>query len=143
MCKPEVLWRLANLKNLQGIDWLKLVLWSSGRRLTREASVDNPICKYGTPFFKPTPLICIEKKRLKQAFVRFLAKQENLRDTGRLHALIHIFVSRSDAQAKLSDSISRYRKPFMQTDGLICVLHPKKPEVLWRLAKLKNLRGID
>ena len=57
--------------------------------------------------------------------MRFLAKQENLRDTGRLHALIHIFVSRSDAQAKLSDSISRYRKPFMQTDGLICVLHPK------------------
>ena len=60
-CKPEVLWRLANLKNLRGIDWLKLVLWSSGRRLKCEASVDNPTCKYGTPFFKPTPLICIEK----------------------------------------------------------------------------------
>ena len=62
-CKwPEVLWWLAKLKKiLRGIDWLILVLWSSSRRLTCEASVDNPICKYGTPFFKPTPLICIEK----------------------------------------------------------------------------------
>ena len=143
MCKPEVLWRLAKLKNLRGIDWLKLVLWSSGRRHTREASVDNPICKYGAPFFNPTPRICIDKKHLKHACVRFLVKQENLRDTGRLHALIHIFVPRSDAHAKLSDSISRYGKPFMQTDGLICVLHAKKPEVLWRPDKLKNLRGID
>ena len=58
--------------------------------------------------------------------MRFLDKQENLRGTGRLHALIHIFVPRSDAKAKLSDSISRYRKPFMQTDGPICVLHAKK-----------------
>ena len=57
--------------------------------------------------------------------MRFLAKQENLRDTGTLYALVHIFVPRSGAQAKLSDSISRYRKPFMQTDGLICVMHAK------------------
>ena len=57
--------------------------------------------------------------------MRFVAKQENMRYTGRLHALIHIFVTRSDAQDKLSDSISRYRKPFMRTDGLICVLHAK------------------
>ena len=49
--KPEVLWRLAKLVNLRGIDWLKLVLGSSGRRLSCQASVDNPICKYGTPFF--------------------------------------------------------------------------------------------
>ena len=49
-------------KSLRGIDWLKLVPCSSGRRLTREASVDNPICKYGAPFFKPTHPICIEKK---------------------------------------------------------------------------------
>ena len=90
-----------------------------------ETSVDNPICKYGTQSFKPTPLICIEKKPLKQAWVCFLSKQEKLRDTGRLHALIHIFVPRSDGKAKLSDSISRYRRPFMQTDGLICVLHAK------------------
>ena len=55
-------------KNLRGIDWLKLVLWSSGRRLKREASVDNPTCKYGTPFFKPTPLICIEKKAPEAGF---------------------------------------------------------------------------
>ena len=60
--KPEVLWRLAKLENLRGIDWLKLVLCSSGRRLTCQASVDNPICKYGTPFFKPIPLVCIEIK---------------------------------------------------------------------------------
>ena len=61
-CKqPEVLLRLGKLENLRGIDWLKLFLYSSGRRLTCQASVDNPICKYGTPFFKPTPLICIEK----------------------------------------------------------------------------------
>ena len=59
--KPEVLWRLAKLKNLRGIDWLKHVLSSSGHRLTCQASVDNPICKYGTPFFTPTPLICIKK----------------------------------------------------------------------------------
>ena len=35
---------------------------SSDRRLTRETSFDNPICWYGTPFFKPNPPICIEKK---------------------------------------------------------------------------------
>ena len=44
VCKQEVLWRLAKLKNLRGIDWLKLFLSSSGRRLTHEKSVDNPIC---------------------------------------------------------------------------------------------------
>ena len=42
VCKPEVLWRLAKLKNLRGINWLKLVLCSSGRRLTCQTSVDNP-----------------------------------------------------------------------------------------------------
>ena len=61
VCKPEVLWRLAKLKNLRGINWLKLVLWSSGRRPTSETSVDNPICKYGTQFFNPNLLIGIEK----------------------------------------------------------------------------------
>ena len=75
--------------------------------MTCQASVDNPICMYGTPFFKLTSLICIEKKPLKQAWVRFVAKHDNLRVTGRLHALVHIFVARSDAQAKLDDSISR------------------------------------
>ena len=59
--KPEVVWRLAKPKNLRGIDWLILVLWSSGRRLTRETSVDNPICKYGAQFFNPNLLIGIEK----------------------------------------------------------------------------------
>ena len=57
----EVVWRLAKPKNLRGIDWLILVLWSSSRRLTRETSVDNPICKYGTQFFNPNLLIGIEK----------------------------------------------------------------------------------
>ena len=76
--------------------------------MTCQASVDNPISMYGTPFFKTTSPICIEKKKpLKQAWVRFVAKQDNLRVTGRLHALVHIFVARSDAQAKLDDSISR------------------------------------
>ena len=84
--------------------------------------MDNSIYKYGTPFFKPTPLIGL-KTPLKQACVRFLVNQENLRGTGKLYALVHIFVPRSDAQAKLEDSISFYGKPFMPTDGLICVLH--------------------
>ena len=53
----------------------------------------------------------------------FVAKQENLRGTGRLHALVHIFVALSDAQAELEDSISRYWRPFMQTDCLVCVMH--------------------
>ena len=122
VCKPEVLWRLAKLKNLRGIDWLKLLLCSSGRRQTREASVDNSIYKYGTPFFMSTPLSCL-KTPLKQAWVRFLVKQENLRGTGKLYALVHTFVPRSDAQAKLENSISCYGKPFMQTVELICVLH--------------------
>ena len=61
--KPEVLWRLAKLKNLRGIDYLKHVLCSSGRRLTRQASVDNPIYKYRTPFFKPTTLIALKNKQ--------------------------------------------------------------------------------
>ena len=85
-------------KTLRGIDWLILVLWSSSRRLTCEASVDNPICNYGTPFFKPTLSFAL-KKPLKQALVRFVAKQENLRGTDRLHALVCIFVPSSDARA--------------------------------------------
>ena len=80
-------------------------------------------CKYGTPFFKHSPLICIEKKGPEAGLGAFVAKQENLRGTGRLHALVHIFVPRSDAQAELADSISRYGRPFMQTDWLFCVLH--------------------
>ena len=72
----------------------------------------------------------------------FLTKQEDLRGTGWLHALVHIFVALSDAQAELEDSISRYERPFMQTVCLVSAL-VCKPEVLWRLAKLKNLRGID
>ena len=44
-----------------------LLFWPS---TDMQASVDNPICKYGTPFFKPTPLICTEKKPLKQVWVR-------------------------------------------------------------------------
>ena len=38
VCKPEVLWRLAKRKNLRGIDRLKLVLWSSGRRRKHRSS---------------------------------------------------------------------------------------------------------
>ena len=55
----------------------------------------------------------------------FVAKQENLRDTGRLHAIVHIFPPRSGVQAMSEDSIWWYGRPFMQTDGLICVLHVK------------------
>ena len=61
--------------------------------------------------------------RLCRIWVRFLAKQENLRGTGRLHPLVHISLPRSDAQAMFEDSIVWYGRPFMQTDGLICVLH--------------------
>ena len=53
------------------------------------------------------PLICIAKKAPEAGLVRFMAKQEDLRGTCRLHALVHVFVSRSDAHAKLEDSISR------------------------------------
>ena len=53
----------------------------------------------------------------------FVTKQEDLRGTGRLHALVHIFVALSDAQAELEDSISRYGRPFMKTEWLFCVLH--------------------
>ena len=45
----------------------------------------------------------------------FVTKQEDLRGTGRLHALVHIFVALSGAQAELEDSISRYGRPFMGT----------------------------
>ena len=63
------------------------------------------------------------KKPLKQAWMLFLTKQEDLRGTGWLHALVHIFVALSDAQAELEDSISRYERPFMQTVCIVCVLH--------------------
>ena len=106
-----MIWRLAKLNNLRGIDWLKLVLYSSGRRLTRATSVDSPM------------------------------EQENLRGTGRLHALVHIFAPRSGAQAMSEDSIFWYGRPFIQTDGLICVLHVNK--VLWRLGKLKKTCGVS
>ena len=53
----------------------------------------------------------------------FVTKQEDLLCTVRLHALVHIFVALSDAQAELEDSISRYGRPFMKTDWLFCVLH--------------------
>ena len=53
----------------------------------------------------------------------FVTKQEDLRCTVRLHALVHIFVALSDAQAELQDSISMYGRPFMKTDWLFCVLH--------------------
>ena len=49
--------------------------------------------------------------------------RENLRGTGRLHALVNIFVALSGAQAELEDSIFRYGRPFMQTDCLVSVLH--------------------
>ena len=82
---------------------------------------------------KPAGYRLVKTCFLKQAWVRFVAKQENLQGTGRLHSLVHIFVQRSDAQAMFEDYILWYG---MQTDGLICVLNAKKPEVLWRLAKL-------
>ena len=53
----------------------------------------------------------------------FVTKQEDLRGTGRLHDLVHIFVALFDAPAELEDSNSRYERPFMQTDCLFCVLH--------------------
>ena len=57
--------------------------------------------------------------------MRFVAKQENLRGTGRLHALVRIFAPRSGAQAMSEDSILWYGRPFMQMDGLISVLRAK------------------
>ena len=42
--------------------------------------------------------------------MRFVAKQGNLLGPGRLHALVHIFVPRSDAQAKLDDFYFEVRK---------------------------------
>ena len=124
VCKPEVLWRLAKLKNLRGINWLKLVLCSSGRRLTCQTSVDNPfVLLVWDAVLQAHPSHLHGKKPLKQAWVRFLSKQENLRGTGRLHSLFHFFVPRSDTQAMFEDSIKWYGRPFMQTDGLICVLH--------------------
>ena len=69
------------------------------------------------------PLSFALNKKPEAGLVRFVAKQENLRGTGRLHALVHIFVTRFDAQAELKDSISRYGRTFMQTDWLFCVLH--------------------
>ena len=53
----------------------------------------------------------------------FVTKPEDLLGTGRLHALVHIFLAISDALVELEDSISRYGRPFMQTDWLFCVLH--------------------
>ena len=70
-----------------------------------------------------SPLSFALKKAPEAGFGAFVAKQENLRDTGRLHALVHIFVASSDAQAELEDSIPRYGRSFMQTDWLFCVLH--------------------
>ena len=69
------------------------------------------------------PLSFALKKTPVAGLGAFVAKQENLRGTGRLHALFHFFVSRSDTQAMFEDSIWWYGRPFMQTDGLICVLH--------------------
>ena len=75
--------------------------------------------------------------------MRFVAKHDNLRVTGRLHALVHIFVARSDAQAKLripfrgNEAVYEDRLAILRS-ALVC-----KQEMLWRLAKLKNLRGID
>ena len=71
----------------------------------------------------PCLSFALKKKKPEAGLVRFVAKQENLRGTGRLHVLVHIFVARFDAQAELKDSISRYGRTFMQTDWLFCVLH--------------------
>ena len=87
------------------------------------ASVGNPICKYGTPFFKPSPSFALKKALEAGLAALFVTKQEDLRGTCRLHALVYIFVAISDAQAELEDSISRYGRPFMQTVCLVCVLH--------------------
>ena len=108
---------------MRGIDWLKLVLCSSGRRLTCQASVDNPIFVSMGRHSSSPPLSFALKKAPEAGLGAFVAKQENLRGTGRLHALVHIFVARSNALAELADSISRYGRPFMQTDWLFCVLH--------------------
>ena len=104
---------MAKQENLRGIDWQKRVHLSSGRRLTRVASVGNPICKYGAPFFKPTPSFAL-KKALEAGLGAFCDKQENLRGTGRLHALVYIFVALFDALAELEDSISSYGRPFFR-----------------------------
>ena len=63
------------------------------------------------------------KTHLKQFWYVLWSFQDNLRGTGSLHFLVHILVPRSDAHAMLEDSISRYGRPFMKTDWLVCVLH--------------------
>ena len=106
VCKQEVLWRLT--KKPAGFRLVKtcsLFFWPSTD--TREKRRQSLLLVWDA-VHQAHPLICIEKKNtLKQAWVRFMAKQENLRGTCRLHALVHVFVSRSDAQAKLDDSISK------------------------------------
>ena len=73
----------------------------------------------------PPLSFALKKKKPEAVLVLFVAKQENMRGTGRLHTLVHIFAPRSGAQALSEDSILWYGRPFMQTDGLICVLHAK------------------
>ena len=50
------------------------------------------------------PLSFALKKAPEAGLGAFVAKQENLRGTGRLHALVHVFVSRSDAKAELEET---------------------------------------
>ena len=76
----------------------------------------------------------------KSPWVIFVTKQENLRGTNKLHAFVHIFVPRSDAQAKLADSISCYGWSFMQTNGLICGLHAKTGSAM-AAGQIKNPAG--
>ena len=61
----------------------------------------------------PPLSFALKKKAPEAGLGAFVAKQENLRGTGRLHALAHIFVARSDAKPSL-------RIPFRGIGGRLC-----------------------
>ena len=59
------------------------------------------------------PLSFALKKAPEAGLGAFVAKQENLRGTGRLHALVHLIVAPSDAKPSL-------RIPFRGMGGRLC-----------------------
>ena len=72
VCKPEVLWQLAKLNNLRCIDWLNRVLLSSGRR-------QSHLYEWDADAVLEAHLSHLQmQKTLKQAYVRFVDKKENL-----------------------------------------------------------------
>ena len=82
--KPEVLWRLAERRNLLDSGWWECVFSSSARRLTSRGSVEDPIQRYGKPFKRATPLILPRNRPFRHALSRLMTKQGNLLGTGRI-----------------------------------------------------------